>query len=531
MARRGGSARVVAAAGGRSAAGRPGRGRTAVDGLRALVARRWPRWSTPILLLAGALLSGCTILREIGPHDEGLMLQAAQRIADGQWPYRDFWWNYGPGQPLLLALPTQVLGSSLLWWRIIRVALDALVALLAYRLVRRARPPEWLALLSWLSVAAAMAWPTGPGPNPTALALVLGALLLARRRPRTAAVLCGVAIVFRPEIGGAGALAVALLGGGWAALAIALGVAVLALAPFFAVARGELLDDTVGFLGVQHLQRLPFPLGYDGPFDPNKLLEFYLPAILVAATALWAAWAAVRRPRWALPALPLLAVGVLYLLGRPDEFHLVPLSVLVSIALGLAAAREANVGWRVALVAALALIALHGVERRIGQLRHPLALAPVPSPVADGVKTTTADAAALRALLPRIRALACPGDPIFVAPPRFDKVTVGDPLLYVLSQRGNPTRYDVIQPGVATTAEAQREMIADLQRARPPLVVRWLDSRAIADEPNGSSRSSGVRLLDAYLQATYAPGERFGPYLLQPRRGAAVPARCRSGTA
>ena len=30
------------------------------------------------------------------------MLQAAARIADGQVPYRDFWWFYPPGQPLLL---------------------------------------------------------------------------------------------------------------------------------------------------------------------------------------------------------------------------------------------------------------------------------------------------------------------------------------------------------------------------------------------------------------------------------------------
>ena len=27
------------------------------------------------------------------------MLQAAARIADGQVPYRDFWWFYPPGQP------------------------------------------------------------------------------------------------------------------------------------------------------------------------------------------------------------------------------------------------------------------------------------------------------------------------------------------------------------------------------------------------------------------------------------------------
>jgi hypothetical protein len=477
------------------------------------------RWRAAALLAAAALLSGFTLLREVGPHDEGLMLQAAQRIAGGQWPYRDFWWNYGPAQPLLLAIPVKLFGPSLLWWRLLRVALDAVVALLAYRVVRRGAT-ERLALTAWLAVAGAMAFPTGPGPNAAALALVLGALLLVRRRPLLAGALCGIAIAFRPEIGGAGALAVAVLGGGVPALGVAAAAAALALAPFFAVAPGEMLDDTVGFLGVQHLQRLPLPLpwDYDGGADPNKLLEFHFPLLLLAGAAAWTAWAALRRPPWALGAAPLIAVGVAYLVGRPDEFHLIPLSVVLAGAAAVAAARESGRASRAVLIGVVAVIALHGVERRAGQLLHPPALAGVPSPVADGVETSPEDARALASLLPRIHALTRPGEPIFVAPPRFDKVSVGDPLLYVLAERPNPTRYDVIQPGVATTAAVQREIVADLRRARPPVLVRWLDPRAVADEPNGSSRSSGVTLLDDELARTYGSPERYGAYELRRRR-------------
>ena len=67
-------------------------------------------WATVALFAAAAALSAFTILREIGPHDEGLMLQAAARMAGGQWPYRDFWWNYGPGQPLVLGALWKALG-------------------------------------------------------------------------------------------------------------------------------------------------------------------------------------------------------------------------------------------------------------------------------------------------------------------------------------------------------------------------------------------------------------------------------------
>ena len=142
-----------------------------------------PDWllTTVLLVLAGAL-SAVTILRGIGPHDEGLMLQAGSRIANGQWPYRDFWTNYPPGQPLVLAVLQLVFGPSLLAWRVLRVMTNAVIALLAFRLANK-RAGQAIALLAWLAVAGAMAFPTGPGPNPTAIGLALGSILLAEGRP------------------------------------------------------------------------------------------------------------------------------------------------------------------------------------------------------------------------------------------------------------------------------------------------------------------------------------------------------------
>ena len=145
----------------------------------------------------------------------------------------------------------------------------------------------------------------------------------------------------RPEIGVAAALGAVLearRGGGRGAARVALAaaaVAALALAPFAIVAGGDMADQVLGFASLQDLQRLPFPLDYDGGFDLNKLLEFYLPAILVAGSALWAGWALVRRDGFALA--PLIAVGLAYLLARTDEFHLVPLSVALAVALACAA--------------------------------------------------------------------------------------------------------------------------------------------------------------------------------------------------
>ena len=76
----------------------------------------------------------------------------------------------------------------------------------------------------------------------------------------------------------------------------------------------------------------------------------------------------------------------------------------------------------------------------------------------------------------------------------------------------NPTRYDVMQPGVVTTAPVQREIVSSLERSRTRVVVRWLDPRATLIEPNGAGRSSGVHILDRYLASMFTPYARYGYY-------------------
>src|SRR5690349_553978 len=138
------------------------------------------------------------MLNGIQPNDEGLMLQAASRIAHGQVPYSDFWWYYPPGQPYLLAVLWKVFGPSMLTWRIVRVVSDAAVAVLVFALARR-RAPLWLSLVAWLGAACAMAFPSGPHPFPIALAFALGSLLAFERRPALAGVLAGLCAAWRLE--------------------------------------------------------------------------------------------------------------------------------------------------------------------------------------------------------------------------------------------------------------------------------------------------------------------------------------------
>ncbi len=345
------------------------------------------------------------------------------------------------------------------------------------------------------------------------MACGLAAVWLAPRRTLTAGVLAGAAGAFRPELGVAFVVAAAWRADGAARPRLLAATAVTTAAawlPFLVLAPGDLWRDTVGFLGLQGDQRLPFPPPYDGGLDPNKLLEGRIALVLVAGALLWALLR--RGPAWL--ALPVLA-AVAYLLGRADEFHLVPLGVLVPLGLGVAGARTPSRAGRVAAVAALALVTLHGLDRQAGRLRHPEASVAVPGPAGDGVRTTAAEAAALTTLRDGLGGTRAP---LLVLPPRTDRVTVGNPLLNVVLDRPNPTRYDVMQPGLVTTARVQREMIDDLQRTRTPVVVRWLAPAARRREPNASGRERGATLLDAYVAAHYRFSLRTGAYLVLVRR-------------
>jgi hypothetical protein len=301
------------------------------------------------------------------------------------------------------------------------------------------------------------------------------------------------------------------------AAATAAAAALLLVAPSALAAPGDFWDQTVGFaLDEQSLQRLPLPGSYDGAFEPNKVLAFYLPYVLMGGLALWLALAvATRAPSRLWAPFPLALAGLLYLLARADEFHLVPLAAVLPVLLATLAGREQLLGRApaaAALAVPLVLVALHGLDQnRIGLFSGP-PLDRLELDVADGVKAPPDEARALERLVPYVRERVPAGRPVFVANPRHDLVRVGNPLVYVMVDRPNPTRYDVMQPGVVTTDEVQREMVGDLRGSGTGLVVRWLSPVAAEAEPNGAGRSSGVRTLDRHLARRYVEVERFGDY-------------------
>jgi hypothetical protein len=495
-----------------------------------------------LLFLAGVLVAGASLLQGIQPNDEGLMLQAAVRIADGQVPYRDFWWFYPPGQPYLLAGLWELFGPSLLPGRVLRVALDAGVACLVAALALR-HAGERAALAAWAVALLAMAWPSGPHPFPATLALCLAALLVLERRPAVAGALAGAASAGRLEFGlglAAGAvLALALRPApdtsrlrpplrfaGGAVLAGAALYAPVVLAAGLAESWELLVRYPV--LDFGDYQRLPFPWRYDGPLNLSSpggflsdslenILVFYVPLVALLGLTIGLAGLAARRR--ALDAT-MIATAVFalvmaqYLLVRADVFHTAPLVVLVAV-LGAWALHTVR-PLAIASVVVLAYLAVEGADRQVRAVL--IDTVPIASPVADGVRADARRDRGLNGALTFVRERTVPGEPIYVATRRSDLVTNGHPLFYVLARRPNPTRYDIQAPGVVTSAPVQREIVRDLERRRVRYVVRWTARRTAAPEPNRAGESSGVVILDRHLARRYAQAARFGPFVVLERR-------------
>ena len=492
------------------------------------------RWVAAAVFAGAVALSAFSVLRGIDPFDEGLALQAAARVADGQLPYHDFTWAYGPGQPYLLAALNELFEPSLLAWRVVRVLVNGAVSVVAYLMLRR-WAGEVPALAGALVTAAAMAQPLSA--NPFALALLFALVAVAAAgseppRPLAAAVFTALAAAWRLDFAVFAGLAcvVALaLGRDRRALVRYVGAAtagaLLVYLPFLIAAGPADMWDALVATGLEDREywTLPFPLEYDGgvelwppgalAHDLKDVLSFYVPLLLLIGLAVAAVAAFTRRrelPRLSAALLVLGGCFFIYLRSRTDAFHETPLLVGLALLLPLVAA-GAHRRLGAPAVVVLVLLGAYVVSNRANALVDPPELEPLRLDVADGIRAEPADAAALPRAVAQVRGLVPPGEPIYVVTRRSDLVRIGNPLFYVLADRPNAMDTDF---DLQTSAGEQSWIVEQLEGRPPGAIVRWTDPDSARREPNERGEPSGSRLLDEYLARAYRERARFGHYVV-----------------
>ena len=109
-----------------------------------------------------------------------------------------------------------------------------------------------------------------------------------------------------------------------------------------------------------------------------------------------------------------------------------------------------------------------------------------------------------------------PDQQILVANGNDDRSPENDNSLYFLTGRVPATKWAQFDPGLQSSEATQAQMIREVENNKPPLVI--LDTEFENwNEPNASSRHSGVTMLDDYIHQHYKETARFDPYIILKR--------------
>jgi hypothetical protein len=503
------------------------------------------------LFLGSLLYLTLSMDQVVGVYDEGIVLFGADRVLHGAVPHRDFYALYGPAQFYILAGLYKLFGTSVLVERVWTTIVSACSVAMIFLIVDRVAPRRFAVL----AAIVALPWFQsthiyGTAVTPCLAAMLAGLIFLAPvfgragAAPRLlgAGMCAGVVMLFRYDVGVAvfGAECMLLAVSTWferpavanRLRAIALGLIVfgagfaivtvpLAIAYAMNGVLPDLFFDVVAFPASAYTRTrgLPLPRLWMLRRDPTEFIGVYLPMILCVA-AVPAIVAAARARRSAL------------------QWTLLALVVLDIIWFGKGFVRASVVQMTMALVlcAPLAAVLAQPIRGR-GRIGTAIAGAALALCLGETIASEPPTLAAIARNLarppdchpqPGLERMACfkvspeerltvqyvqqhtaPDDPIFIGLDRHDKIFVNNVTLDFAMNRPSATKWHHFDPGLQTSAPIQRQIVGELQRVHPKLVV--LDTRWDGiSEPNDSALSSGVTLLDDYIRQTYEPVATFG---------------------
>jgi|SRR5215469_3987168 len=110
-----------------------------------------------------------------------------------------------------------------------------------------------------------------------------------------------------------------------------------------------------------------------------------------------------------------------------------------------------------------------------------------------------------------------PDQRLFVGLPRHDRIFANDNLIYYATQRLPATKWSQFDPFLVNSDRIQAQIVSELEATAPPYVVMDSEYEDV-HEPNDSSKSSGVTLLDDYIRSKYRFLQAFGEMSVWERR-------------
>jgi hypothetical protein len=537
------------------------------------------RFRLAVIVVLGLI---CVLLQvgmmddQVNLYDEGLTLYGAAQVAHGGIPYRDFWSLYGPAAFTVLGGVFRVAGESVLIERAFDVGYRLVIVIAIFLLARRLASTALasaaaLCTLFFLIAAQSYGAPLFPSVACALLAVIAADSAARSRRPVliwfSAGIAAGMAMAYRIDIGVCALLSAGLgvaysrwagesalgfrrslgaLAAGCSIVVVPIAIALGCIVPWTDLSRDLFIIPLTVYAPNRHL---PFPttepiremLKYHG-ISPLSEYVVYLPLVVLAIGLVYSrlnrtsrdvnlrsgAAVADRRLLWMVIALDLLFVAKGSI--RVQILHMSPALATSSVLVAAMAARYPPS--RAKMLATLLAITLAAKVAFDNEARLRLfdRLAALASDQTTGRTRAICDvtsiermrcfhvAPAMRDVIDYVRAHTTAADTIYVGSTRHDVIFENDAALYFLTGRRSATKWHDLHPGVQNTLEIQEEMIADFGTNLPTLLIlnqHWTQMH----EPNRSSTSSGVTLLDDWIRAHYTLAYTVGTFFVLQRRG------------
>lgn len=490
-----------------------------------------------IICIATVIYYVPMIKAPLNPYDEAVILVGAERVLKGQIPYKDFLTVYGPGQVYTLAALFKLFGTSVTVERIYDIVIKSFLSILVFVIIRLLSSNKtaivgWVMSLIWIEYCSNHAYPVYPAV--LFMFICIYSLLCYMKQGRLYYIVIGAisvvfAIVFRHDLGGLAAIAIALpllsrkITGTqklWTPLIIYITTGVIAALPviiYFYLNSdieaiiNDLILIPIDMVGIQ--QKLPYP-----DLSRWNLPFFIFPLVLLIGLI---SFFILRKRKMdntlAYGILFISLVGIAFLnqvWGRSDTIHLMP-SALASIILSpilfhtyskmLTQSTRLYTLFFISFVIFFGITLSKPIDRKFQSLPSNYKIEVV-NPDIERAKYPFIPSD-YKKVVSYIKDNTSRDDYIYVGVKNHDQLVFNDAIFYFLAERNYSTKYHELNPGHTTTLKIQKEMVGELQDKKPRIVVLATRYRT---EPNPSSIDTKIDVLDNYIASNFELKETYG---------------------
>jgi len=534
------------------------------------------------LLLVLPVLFFLLMDRQVNLYDGGMPLSMAVRVIQGQVQHRDFYFQYGPMQPVVFALLMRLFGPTLFYIACLQMVIKAVTVACGYFAVR-AVASRWAAV--WVAVCSTVTLASlnflSSGTDAIATVLAFGAIAgfvfrgpLSARRNLCLVLIAGITSLYRYEQGplllgvyllvlciasflwpssGERHLRTVVVSFGFVLLGYTVIVLPLMLYFWHAGALPDLIYQCFTFVREHYRagRSTPFPeLTFRAPEDFIIYVPFAAPPVALAYVA-WSVWRNKRHVASArfgiLTMFALLTIPFAMKASVRVDFGqmtpaLLPALIVIAVLMDRTVPLQSRIlAFLLCMTATFSLYRLtmhdragHGILKarfetggaavqHLPWFRHATAAEETWCNTQSPMTRTycflmdSDHQKAVELLHPRLH----PGDWFYSGAPQHQIMVAGDNLMYFATNTVPAVKWANFDVDLQNRADIQTSMVADLEKRRPQYISEYAGF-GFGGEPNDSSISSHVQILDDYLHRTYQPMAAYGLVTVLQRRSAAI---------